>query len=74
MQGPGRVIAQKLTDLFTIFGCQKRTSRVGHVLGKPPAEEKAAIESAIDEAVRCTEILLKEDLKQAQNRLHSHKG
>ena len=50
-------------------------SRVtGHVLGKPPADEKAAIDSAIDEAVRCTEILLKEDLKQAQNRLHSHKA
>ncbi len=50
-------------------------SRVtGHVLGKPPADEKTAIESAIDEAVRCTELLLKEDLKQAQNRLHSHKA
>ena len=50
-------------------------SRVtGHVLGKPSAEEKAAIESAVDEAVRCTEILLKDDLKQAQNRLHAHKA
>ena len=50
-------------------------SRVtGHVLGRPPADEKMAIESVIDEAVRCTEILLKNDLKQAQNRLHSFKA
>jgi PTH1 family peptidyl-tRNA hydrolase len=50
-------------------------SRVtGHVLGKPSVEEKTAIESAVDEAVRCTEILLKDDLKQAQNRLHAHKA
>ncbi len=43
----------------------------GHVLGKPSAAEKQAIEEAIDEAVRCTELLIKNDLKQAQNRLHS---
>ncbi|MBU3022572.1 aminoacyl-tRNA hydrolase [Aestuariibacter sp. A3R04] len=50
-------------------------SRVtGHVLGKPPANEKHAIDDAIDEAVRCTEILIKNDLKQAQNRLHSFKA
>ena len=46
----------------------------GHVLGKPPENEKRAIEDAIDEAVRCTEILIKNDLKQAQNRLHSFKA
>lgn len=46
----------------------------GHVLGKPSAAEKAAIEDTIDEAVRCTEILLKNDLKMAQNRLHSFKA
>jgi PTH1 family peptidyl-tRNA hydrolase len=45
----------------------------GHVLGKPPTSERNAIESSIDEAVRCTEILLKNDLKMAQNRLHSFK-
>lgn len=45
----------------------------GHVLGKPASEDKIAIDSAIDEAVRCTEILLKNDLKQAQNRLHAFK-
>lgn len=46
----------------------------GHVLGKPAQQEKEAIEQAIDEAVRCTEILLKNDLKMAQNRLHSFKA
>ncbi|MDC8830555.1 aminoacyl-tRNA hydrolase [Alteromonas gilva] len=46
----------------------------GHVLGKPAADERVAIEQAIDEAVRCTEILLKNDLKMAQNRLHSFKA
>jgi peptidyl-tRNA hydrolase, PTH1 family len=43
----------------------------GHVLGKPSIAEKQAIEDAIDEAVKCTELLIKNDLKQAQNRLHS---
>lgn len=46
----------------------------GHVLGKPAQQEREAIEQAIDEAVRCTEILLKNDLKMAQNRLHSFKA
>ena len=46
----------------------------GHVLGKPPANEKTAIDDVIDEAVRCTEMLIKNDLKQAQNRLHSFKA
>ena len=50
-------------------------SRVtGHVLGKPAADERTEMESAIDEAVRCTDILLSEDLKAAQNRLHSFKA
>ncbi len=50
-------------------------SRVtGHVLGKPAADERTAMESAIDEAVRCTDILLSEDLKAAQNRLHAFKA
>ena len=46
----------------------------GHVLGKPAAAEKEAIDSAIDEAVRCIDILLQKDLKTAQNRLHSFKA
>ncbi|WP_018983938.1 aminoacyl-tRNA hydrolase [Salinimonas chungwhensis] len=50
-------------------------SRVtGHVLGKPATDEKAAMDAVIDEAVRCTDVLLEEDLKTAQNRLHAFKA
>jgi PTH1 family peptidyl-tRNA hydrolase len=46
----------------------------GHVLGKAPQTEQMQIDAAIDEAMRCTEILLKDDLKKAMNRLHSFKS
>jgi PTH1 family peptidyl-tRNA hydrolase len=46
----------------------------GHVLGKAPANEQSQIEQAIDEATRCFEIWQKDDLKKAQNRLHSFKA
>lgn len=47
-------------------------SRVtGYVLGKAPATEQAQIDAAIDESIRSTEILIKEDLVAAQQRLHS---
>ncbi|GAB3022836.1 aminoacyl-tRNA hydrolase [Bowmanella dokdonensis] len=46
----------------------------GHVLGKPRPEEQQQIEAAIDEAVRCTEILLKDGMTRAMNRLHSFKA
>lgn len=50
-------------------------SRVtGHVLGKAPQKEQQQIEDAIDEATRCLEILLKDDIKKAMNRLHSFKA
>lgn len=50
-------------------------SRVtGHVLGKAPQKEQQQIEYAIDEATRCYEILVKQDLKTAMNRLHSFKA
>ncbi len=45
----------------------------GHVLGKASKEDQILIDSAIDEALRCTEILLKDDLTKAMNRLHSFK-
>ncbi|MEP4891639.1 MAG: aminoacyl-tRNA hydrolase [Aliiglaciecola sp.] len=49
-------------------------SRVtGHVLGKASQQDQEKIDAAIDEALRCTEILLKDDLKKAMNRLHSFK-
>jgi PTH1 family peptidyl-tRNA hydrolase len=50
-------------------------SRVtGHVLGKAPQIEQQQMDAAIDEAVRCVEILFKNDLKTAMNRLHSFKA
>ncbi|NMH67137.1 aminoacyl-tRNA hydrolase [Shewanella salipaludis] len=50
-------------------------SRVsGYVLGKAPAAEQALIEAAIDEAVRATEILFKQDMVKAMHRLHSFKA
>lgn len=46
----------------------------GHVLGKARPEEQEKIEAAINEAVRCTEILIKEGMTRAMNRLHSFKA
>ncbi len=45
-----------------------------HVLGKAPANEQNLIDQAIDEAARCFEIWQKDDIKKAQNRLHSFKA
>ena len=36
--------------------------------------EQNLIDQAIDEAARCFEIWLKDDIKKAQNRLHSFKA
>ena len=47
---------------------------VGFVLGKPPASEQQLIDSAIDESLRCTEILMKEGLERAVQRLHGFKA
>jgi PTH1 family peptidyl-tRNA hydrolase len=44
------------------------------VLGKAPQKEQQQIEEAIDEATRCLEILVKDSLKKAMNRLHSFKS
>ncbi|MDR0807394.1 MAG: aminoacyl-tRNA hydrolase [Enterobacteriaceae bacterium] len=46
----------------------------GFVLGKPPASEQKMIDEAIDEAARCTDILIKEDVTKAMNRLHAFKA
>ncbi len=51
-----------------------RDKVTGHVLGKAPKAEQEKIEQAIDEASRCLDIWLKDDLKKAQNRLHSFKA
>jgi len=51
-----------------------RDKVTGHVLGKAPSNEQILIEQAIDEASRCFELWLNDDLKKAQNRLHSFKA
>ena len=43
----------------------------GWVLGKAPQADQEKIEAAIDEAARSVDIWFKQDLKKAQNRLHS---
>lgn len=51
-----------------------RNRVTGHVLGKASAADQEKMDAAIDEALRCTDILLKQDLKTAMNRLHSFKA
>ena len=51
-----------------------RSRVTGHVLGKAPQAEQQRIDAVIDEASRCTELLIKEDLKKAMNRLHAFKA
>ena len=46
----------------------------GYVLGKAPASEQEKMDAVIDEAVRSTEILFKQDMAKAMNRLHTFKA
>lgn len=46
----------------------------GFVLSKPPANEKTLINHAIDEAIRCTDVLLHEGIIKAMNQLHAFKA
>jgi PTH1 family peptidyl-tRNA hydrolase len=50
-----------------------REKVIGWVLGKAPQSEQTLIDDAVDEATRCFDILAKDGLAKAQNRLHSHK-
>lgn len=47
---------------------------VGFVLGKPPMSEQKLIDDAIDEALSCTDILMRDGYEKAINRLHSFKA
>ncbi|MBD2816368.1 aminoacyl-tRNA hydrolase [Xenorhabdus sp. Flor] len=47
---------------------------VGFVLGKPPANEQKLIDDAIAEALSCTDILMKDGMNKAINRLHAFKA
>lgn len=76
-----------LKDIIAALGNNKAFYRVrigighpGHkelvaayVLGKPASQEKALINAAVDEAARCTEILLKDGIVKAMNRLNAFK-
>lgn len=46
----------------------------GFVLTKAPQKEQEWIEAALDEALRCTDILFQQDMTKAMNRLHSFKA
>ncbi|WP_282110246.1 aminoacyl-tRNA hydrolase [Shewanella algicola] len=46
----------------------------GYVLGRAPTVDQERINAAIDEAVRSTEILFKQDMVKAMHRLHSFKA
>lgn len=47
---------------------------VGFVLGKPPISEQKLIDDAINEALSCTDILMRDGYEKAINRLHSFKA
>jgi PTH1 family peptidyl-tRNA hydrolase len=46
----------------------------GYVLSKAPQAEFERVQDVIDEACRCIEIMLKQDITSAQQRLHSYKA
>ncbi|MGV3002715.1 aminoacyl-tRNA hydrolase [Vibrio sp.] len=46
----------------------------GYVLGKAPAKEQELLDAVVDESVRSLDILLKDGLSKAQNRLHTFKA
>lgn len=47
---------------------------VGFVLNKPSKPEQNLIDQAIDESVRCTEVLVNQGIEAAMNRLHAFKA
>lgn len=77
-----------LKDIIAALGNNKEFYRVrigighpGHkdmvaayVLGKPAPAEKDLINAVVDEAARCTDILLKDGIVKATNRLNSFKA
>ncbi|WP_324683661.1 aminoacyl-tRNA hydrolase [Bibersteinia trehalosi] len=46
----------------------------GYVLGKPSAEDQRLLDSVIDEATRCVDILFKDGMVKATNRLNAFKA
>ena len=86
-QGGGHGGHNGLKDIISKMGNNKNFYRlrigIGHpghrdkvtgwVLGKAPQSEQQLIDQTIDEAVRCFDILAKDGLTKAQNRLNSFK-
>lgn len=71
-------IIQKMANQNTFSRLRIGVGHPGHkdkvtgwVLGKAPASEQQLMDAAVDEAVRCMEILAKDGVLKAQNRLHS---
>ncbi len=51
-----------------------REKVTGYVLGKAQAKEQEQMDAAIDEAVRCIDILAKDGMAKAMSRLHTFKA
>jgi len=51
-----------------------RDKVTGYVLGKAQAKEQEQMDAAIDEAVRCIDILAKDGMTKAMSRLHTFKA
>lgn len=47
---------------------------VGYVLNKPLKSEQTLIDKAIDESIRCTDVLIKQNIEAAMNQLHGFKA
>ena len=66
-------IASKLGNNLN-FHPGDKNKVVSYVLNKPSKPEQELIDKAIDESVRCTEILLSDGIEAAMNRLHAFKA
>lgn len=87
-QGGGHGGHNGLKDIISALGNNKNFYRVrigighpghkdlvaGYVLGKPSPADQSLIDSAVDEAGRCVEILFKDGIVKATNRLNSFKA
>ncbi|MFD2097834.1 aminoacyl-tRNA hydrolase [Corallincola platygyrae] len=87
-QGGGHGGHNGLRDIIARLGNNKNFHRLrigighpgdknlvtGYVLGKASSQQQQLIDQAIDEATRCTDILIKDGLVKAMNRLHGFKA
>jgi PTH1 family peptidyl-tRNA hydrolase len=87
-QGGGHGGHNGLKDIISKMGNSKEFHRlrlgIGHpgdknqvagfVLTKAPQKEQELIDAALDEALRCTDILFQQDMTRAMNRLHTFKA